>query len=152
MPWTCGTQRIEYGSWTLCGLPVVSADHLRVAQQVAQLGRDARLAGMGTSLLVCGREGHVRAHQRLGRHRRDDARRGQQPLGMQQHERADRGHLLRPVEQREAFLCLELEWLKSTLRKRLCATHGLAINLRPSSTDDRQREVGQWREIPGRAD
>ena len=43
-PWTCGTQRSEYGSWTLCAERVVAALQPAVAQQVAQLGGDGDLA------------------------------------------------------------------------------------------------------------
>ena len=74
-PWTCGTQRSEYGSWTLWAWPWWLAWSPRLAQEVAELGGDGDLARMRPGELVGRGERDVRAEQRLDAHRRGDARR-----------------------------------------------------------------------------
>ena len=51
--------------------------------------------------------------ERLDAHRRDDARGARQALRIEHRQRADGGHLLRAVEQRQALLGLELERLQA---------------------------------------
>jgi hypothetical protein len=61
--------------------PVVRPHQLGVAQQVPQLGSDARLAGVRPCLLVRSGKGDVRGEKGFHRHRGGDARGSEQPLG-----------------------------------------------------------------------
>ena len=102
----------------LVGVSVMAGLQPAVAEQVAQLGGHGDLARVRPGQLVRGGERHVRAEQRLDAHRRDDARGPHQPVRVGEHERADRAHHLRPVEEREALLGLEHERLEPGLAQR----------------------------------
>ena len=74
-PWTCGTQRSEYGSWTLCAWPWCARLEPRVAQEVAELGRDRDLARVRPGELVRRGERDSVPSSASTRHRRGHARR-----------------------------------------------------------------------------
>ena len=98
------------------------AHQLRVAQQARAAGRNH----------APGRDAAAPAGRRRQKRRRCpaaprrtsravDGRGAQQALGAQQHQHADRGHLLRAVEQRQALLGLELDRLEPAPAQRLGA-------------------------------
>ena len=88
------------------GIGAMGRPDLAVRQQRAQVpGRCdlPRVRARGDQLL---REGGAGAEHRLEAHRADDVGGQRQPHGVVMSERADPGHQLGPVEQRQAFLCL----------------------------------------------
>jgi hypothetical protein len=107
---------------------------------------------VGPGELVGRGERHVRAEQRLDAHRRDDARGPGQPVGVGQEQRPDPRHQLGPVQERQALLGLERERLEANLAQRDEARHALSAQVDPAASDDRQREVGERREVARRAD
>ena len=133
-------------------VPVVAGLERAVAQQVAELGGDRDLAGMRAGQLVGGRERHVRAQQRLDAHRPDHARGPDQAVRVGQDERPDGAHHLRPVEEREPFLGLERQRLQAGLAQRQHGRHDRAADLHLAATDERQRQVGERREVAGGPD
>ena len=118
-----------------------------VAQQVAQLAGDRDLARVRAGQLVGGGVGHVRPEQRLDRLRRGDRRRAGQPVRVGEQERPDRAHQLGPVEEREALLRLEDERLQALLPEGQERRHDVAAELHLAAPDQRQREVGQRRQV-----
>ena len=153
-PWTCGTQRSEYGSWTLWASPWWLGLERRVAEEVAQLGGDRDLAGMRPGELVGRGERDVRAEQRLDAaspRRRSPSRRADRRRRAASAPSAR--HQLRPVEEGEPLLRLERRAARA--RPRASATsagHAPAAELDLAAPDQRQREMGQRREVAGRAD
>ena len=136
----------------LVGVAVVAGLEGRVAEQVAHLGRDGDLAGMGPGELVLGGEGHVRAEQRLDRQRRRDARRPGQPIGIGQGQGPDRRHHLGAVEERQALLRLERERLEAGLAQGEQGRHALAVELDLAPPDQGQGQVGERRQVARRAE
>ena len=67
-------------------------------------------------------------------------------------ERAERGHELRAVDEREALLRLQAHRLEPDRRERLAARAAGAVDRRLALADQRQREVRERREIAARAD
>ena len=136
----------------LVGVSVMAGLQSTVAEQVAQLRGHGDLARMRPGQLVRGSEGHVRPEQRLHGHRRDHARGPHQPIRIGQHERAERAHHLRPVQQREPLLGLEDERLEAGLAQGADRRHDRATDLDLAEPDERQRQVRERREITRRAD
>ena len=136
----------------LVGQSLVARLERRVAEQVAELRGDRDLAGMRPGQLVGRRERDVRPEQRLDAHRRRDAGRPDEPVGVGEQERPDRAHQLGPVEEREALLGLEDERLEADLAQGDERRHVLAADLDPAAADERQGEVGERRQVAGRAD
>ena len=123
-----------------------------VAKEPAELARDGDLARMGSSGLECRRERHVRAEQRLDRHRRRDAGGRGEPRGVHRHQRTQRRHQLRAVEDREPLLGPEDERLQPGLSERDARRHDLPAHLHLPAPDERQRQVRERREVTGGAD
>ena len=67
-------------------------------------------------------------------------------------ERAVSGHELCPVDEREPLLRGQLHRLEPGARQRLEPGHPLALEERLTLADERQGEVGERREVAGRAD
>ena len=151
-PWTWGTQRSEYGSWTLCADPWCARLQAGAAQQVAELGRDRDLPRVRPGELVRRGERDLGAEQRLDGHRRGDRRGPEQPLRVRGDQRAERAHQLRPVEQRQALLRPERERLETGVAQGVRRRHDPPVDLDLAPPDERQREVGERREVARRAD
>ena len=131
---------------------VVAALELAPAEDVAELGRDRDLSRMGSRQLIGGGVGDVRPEQGLDAHRRDHRGGPRQAVGIGEQQRPDRAHQLRPVEERQALLGLELHRLESHLAEGQQRRHDRPAELDGTLADDRQREVRERREVPGRAD
>ena len=102
---------------------------------------------MGPGELVRRRERDVGPEQGLDAHRRGHARRCPQAVGIGQEQRADRGHQLGPVEEREALLGAEHERFQAGCAEGDERRHDLAVHLHLAPADQRQGEVGQRREV-----
>ena len=147
-PWTCGTQRSEYGSWTLCAEPWCARWSPLSRSRWRSSAGDRDLARVRPGQLVRGGERDVGPEQRLDRHRRRDARGADQPVGVGEEERAERAHQLRAVEQREALLRPRASsGSRPASRSATSAGTTLAADLDLAAPDERQREVGERREV-----
>ena len=152
-PWTCGTQRSEYGSWTLCAWPWWAALEPAVAQQVAQLGGHRDLAGMRPGQLVGRGERDVRARAAP---RRDIAA---ATLAV----RTSRSASARSSAPIALIIWVPLSSARPSLASRVSGSrpdlaqgdqrrHDLAVELDLAAPDERQGEVGERREVARRAD
>ena len=135
------------------GIGAMGRPDLAVRQQRAQVpGRCdlPRMRARGDQLL---REGGAGAEHRLEAHRADDVGGQRQPNGVVVSERANPGHELGPVEQRQAFLCLQLDRLERGARQRLgSAARAGTVDGRLALPDEHERDVGQRREVARRAE
>ena len=102
--------------------------------------------------LVRRAERDVRAQERLDGHRPDRARRSDEPVGVGQQKRAQRRHQLGPVEEREPLLRAESHRLQPRLPERDERRDVLPAQLHVAAADERQRQVGQRRQVAGCAD
>ena len=147
-PWTCGTQRSEYGSWTLWAPAWWLVWRPESRSRWRSSAATATWPGMRPGELVGRGERHVGPEQRLDRHRRDDARRPTQPIRVGQEQRPDRAHHLGPVEERQPFLRPRAPAARGRPRASASsAGHPLAVELDLAAADERQREVGERREV-----
>jgi hypothetical protein len=103
----------------------------------------------GRSRCTCGRKLVLEPCEREGAGDVGDLR---ETPGPDEAERADRGHELRAVDQRQALLRLELERLQPGARERLRPGEALALHPRLSLADEGQREVRERSEVAARAD
>ena len=94
----------------------------------------------------------ARSLQRLERHRAREIGRLREPPGANEPERADRGHELRPVDQREPLLRLQPHRLETDSLERDAAGQELALEPRLPLADERQREMRERCEVAARAD
>ncbi len=85
-------------------------------------------------------------------HRRDHARAGEQTLCVEQGQDAHSRHLLRSVEQRQALLGRQPEWLQAAPAECLGAVDHLAIYLGPAAAEQRSSEVRQRGQVARCAD
>ena len=131
---------------------VVGGHEARIAQEMTKLGGDRDLARMRSGELVRRGERDVGSEQRLDRLRRGDRRGPGQAIRVGEQERPERAHQLRPVEERQALLRLEREWLDPGLTERNQRRLHLAAHLHLAAPDERQREVRERREVAGRPD
>ncbi len=131
---------------------VVAALELAVAQEMAELSGHRDLARVRSGQLVGRGEGDVRPEQRLDAHGGSDRCGPHEPVRVREQERPDRAHQLRAVEQRETLLRSELQWFERDGAEGLGGRHDLARDLDLAAPDERQRQVGQGREVPRRPD
>ena len=85
--------------------------------------------------------------QRLDRHRRGDARGPEQPLRIHRQQRAEPGHQLRTVEEREALLRAQAQRLEAGLPQRDQRRRDVPVELDLAAPDERQREVRERRQV-----
>jgi hypothetical protein len=97
-------------------------------------------------------EGHDGALQRLERHRAGEVGDPAGGLGVEHGERADRGHVLGAVQERQALLGLERHRRQAGGGQRGRGGLADAAVLDLALADQAERQVGQRREIAGRAD
>jgi hypothetical protein len=88
---------------------------------------------------------------RLATHRRGDAGGAPETIGVGERQGSDRAHHLRPVEEGEPLFGLQLERLDARDAERLPGSHGTAGDLDAAPPRQRQRQMGQWREIARRS-
>src|SRR4051794_27688098 len=90
----------------------------------------------------------VRAFERLEAHRAGDVCRDAEALCFEEGERAERCHVLRPVDQRETLFRLEDDGRNACLAKDFSTGSGRARSeLRLPLSDHREREMGERSEI-----
>ena len=97
-------------------------------------------------------EARARALQRLERERAGEVGDAREPPRPHERERGHRGHELRAVDQREALLRREPHRLEPGRGERLGAAQQRALEPRLALADERQRQVGERREVAARAD
>ena len=95
------------------------------------------------------REGRPGPFHGLQAHGTDDIRCLRQAPGIRRSQRADARHQLRPVEQRQALLGLEREWLETRAGQRCGPRHDAAAYLGFALADRNQREVRERCEVAG---
>ena len=152
-PWTWGTQRSEYGSWTLCADAVVRPLEARAAQQVAQLGRRPR-SGPGAA----GRAGTARRTRprcpssASTRHRRRDRRRARR-AGRRRRASSAPSALISwvPLSSARPSLGSSVSGSRPARASATSAGTTCAVDLDLAAPDERQREVRERREVAGRA-
>ena len=132
--------------------PVVGRLQARLAEEVAQLGGDLDLAGVRPGELVRRGERDVGPEERLDAHRRDRARRADEAIGVDEEERAEGRHELRPVQEGEALLRAQRQRLQPHLAEGDHRRHALPVQLDRPAPDERQGEMGERREVARRAD
>src|SRR5437867_12342196 len=96
--------------------------------------------------------GAIRGKQRLGGHGAHHVGGRREHLGVVKREAPDRGHDRRPIDKRDAFLRAELDGLEARRLQRVGPTPALALVDRLALTDQHERRVREWREVPGCAD
>ena len=152
-PWTCGTQRSEYGSWTLWPRLVVAVLEPAVAQEVAQLARRRR-PGPGAA----GRAGR---RPRRRRPCRAAPRRSSPPTT--EAVRTSRSASASSSAPIAPISCVPLSSASPSLassssgsrpasRRASSAGTVVPVELDLAATDQRQRQVGQRREVARGAD
>ena len=131
----------------------MAALELAVAQQVAELGRDGDLARMRPGELVGRGERHVRPEQRLDAHRRGHA----DAVRTSRSASASRSAPMAPIScvplssARPSF-APSVSGSRPASRRASERRHDLAAELHLAAADERQREVGERREVAGGAD
>ena len=85
--------------------------------------------------------------QRLHRQRRGDVRKLRRAVQIVPRERADRRHALGAVDQRQTFLCKQVERRKLRLCHRLRAAHALSLIDRFAASEQHQRHVRERGEV-----
>ena len=93
-------------------------------------------------------EARPRALQRLDRHGAGDVGGLRQPARPRERQAGERGHELRPVDQRKSFLGLEHDRLESRRVERGGACHPGSVHPGFAFPDEGQRQVCERREIP----
>ena len=123
--------------------PFEETDHIRSRVTLArQRAQDVNLR----------HEARPGALQCLERQRARDVRNLGEPARSHETQRTERSHELRPVDEGEPFLRLEVHRREADGRECLAAVHVLAVDACLALADERKREVGQRRQIPARAD
>ena len=84
--------------------------------------------------------------------RADDVGRADEAAGLGHREAADRGHELRAVDEGEALLGLQHERREAGRAQRLGGGQAPAADDALALADEREREVGEGREVAARAD
>ena len=97
-------------------------------------------------------ERHIGPEQGLDRHRGGHAGRPHEPVRIREEQRPDRAHHLRPVEQRQALLGLQGQRRQTRLAKCQQRRQDVPAVLHLAAPDQRQREVGQRRQVARRAE
>jgi hypothetical protein len=97
-------------------------------------------------------ERHRRALERLQRQRDGDDGRVEHAARVAQRQAAGRGHQVRPVDQRQPLLGLELDRREPGAPQRGGARHPLAVDERLALADQDQREMGERRQVARRSD
>src|SRR5690349_8508371 len=98
------------------------------------------------------KERGTRALQRLERERAREIGGLREPTGAHEAEREERGHELRPVDERQALFRLEPDRLEPDSRERLESRQTLAVDERLTFAYEREREMGERGEIARRSD
>ena len=113
---------------------------------------ESRLARERAERVDLRQEARARALQRLERERARDVGDLGEPPRPHEPERAERGHELRAVDEREPLLRLEPIGSSPTRASASRAGQELAVDPRLALADERQREVRERREVAARAD
>ena len=111
------------------------------------LGGHLDLAGVRAGKLVGRGERHIRPEERLDALGRGDGRGPGQAVGVREQQRPLRAHQLGPVEEREALLCLQRDGLDPRLAQGKQGRHHLPTQLDLAAPDQRQRQVGERRQV-----
>ena len=140
------------GVLDLAAVRVALRDPARVPEERPQPGRRRALAGMGPGVVDAPR----RAPRACPACASSDiapatSARLDQPLRAEERERADRGHGLGAVDERDAFLRRELERLDPGRGQRLARRHPAAVPPRLPLADQREPEMGERGQVAARA-
>ena len=132
--------------------PAVRLEDGGALQQTKDVRGARPLALERAELVDLGEEAPPRALQRLEGERARDVRRPGESLRPNDRQRADGGHELGPVDERQAFLGLQLDRLEAGADERLGPREDVAVDLRVALADQREREVRERGEVARRAD
>ena len=99
-----------------------------------------------------GNEARARSLQRLERERAGEIRRRGESTRAHEPQRAERGHELRAVDERQPFLRREPDRLEPRGGERVRTVEQLALEPRPALPNQRKGEVRKRSEIAARAD
>ena len=130
----------------------VAGDDRAAREQRGELWATVAGPGCAAQAVQARVERHGRALERLQAERDGDDGGLEQPARVAHRQRPGRGHQVRAVDQCEAFLGGQRDRLQAGARQRLAARERLAAERRLALADQHQREVGERREVPGRAD
>jgi len=119
----------------------------RVGQQPPQVVRHLAGARVRTQARDGGMERAMATRQRLDAHRRGDVRDARQAFGIRQAERQLRRHGLGAVDQRKTLLRLQHYRVQTCRAERSRRGHHLATELDLAFAQERQRDVGERREV-----
>src|SRR5207245_10258339 len=98
----------------------------RAVEQAKDLRRAVALSLQRTQRVDLRQEGRARSLERFERQRAREVGGAREAARADEPERAERGHELRAVDQRQAFLRRELQRLETDARQRLPSLHALA--------------------------
>ncbi len=123
-----------------------------VVKEREHVGGRVDLAAQRARGVDLGQEAGARALQRLERECASDIRRLRQPARPRQAERAERGHELRAVHERQALLGLQPDRLEAGRRQRFGARKQAPVEPGLALANQRQRKVREWRQVTARPD
>ena len=151
-PCTWGTQRSEYGSWTLCAEPWWDVWRPEPRSRWRSSAATATWPGCGrASWYGAENATSVPSSASTDIAAATDAVRDSRSASASE-QRPERAHQLRAVEERQPLLRLERQRLEAGLPQRDQRRHHLPVELHLAAPDERQREVRERREVAGRAD
>ena len=137
----------------LVGVAVVAGLQAAVAKEVAELGGDRDLARMRPGQLVGGRERDVGAEERLDAHRGGDARRPHEPVRVGQQRVPPTAPIIWvPLSSASPSFARRTSGSSPASRRAMSDGSTAPTELDLAATDERQREVGERREVARRAD
>ena len=122
--------------------PAVSLVDRRVLEQPEHVRGGIDLPPERPRRVNLRQEARARALERFQRDRAGDVGRLREPIRPRQAQRAERGHELRPVHQRQPLLRLQANRLQPGRLERLSAGQDPAVEPRFTLTYQRKREVG----------
>ena len=130
--------------------PAVRLDDRGALEEANDVGRGGRLAGERAERLDLRHEADARALKRLEGEGARDVRGLGDPAGADERQRADGGHELGPVDEREPLLRLKADRLESGAGERVRPWKDLALVACRPLAHERKREMGERREISRR--
>ena len=151
-PWTCGTQRSEYGSWTLCADAWCAAWRPEPRRRWRSSPATATCPGCGrASWYGAANATSVPSSASTDIAAATDAvRTSRSASASSSAPSADISCV--PLSSASPSFGSSVQRLQAALAERDQRRHDLAVDLHLAAADERQREVGQRREVPGRAD
>jgi hypothetical protein len=152
-----GAHHLRLAAQAVGVLHAVVAFQVRAAdraalEQGAVVARHVDLTRLAAQRVDARVEGAVAAARRVDRQRADDQRRLEHRLEGEEGVQRERGRDLRAVDQRQAFLGRQRERRDAGRAQRRVGRHALAVLPELALADQRQRQVGERRQVARGAD